>query len=645
MLHRLPLKYRVLFWVSLAVALPMVLLVGSAIQHGQRVYEQEVDTDLFGSLDRTVAAIDRRLYIEHDLILALSRVPAVQALLPALYAMRHGDEAVDFNRPYERVTRFFETFQGVRRSLGTVRILSHAGDTLIKVREGLLVPPVFDHLDDTPIIENGAEIPGFREQVAGLRTDDVGSLISPPGFEALDAVLNTTLPLLFKGEVVGYLLIGPPLEPMDRTLDVSARPRGASLLVAEINPDDPERNGRVLYADDPKTVFSSDELRERLDDIEPRLLEDSGSIMGRMFEDGDGTTWYFRQYSPYPDRLINWLFAYRLHSSGHATPFWHANYVMWAVCLLALGVGLLLAEIAARQVTRPVTVLAKHLSTFARGGRQARLVPTGAPELREAHAAFNHMADALDDLENERSQTQRAMLQNAKLTSIGQLAAGIAHELRNPLANIFSLTKLAQRGLSGDDAQLQTDLRNIRGEAERASNIIDGLLGFARQGPAHVDAFDLTAWLRGCAALVERMAEQRHITVQVGEVPALQLSGDQGLLQQALVNVLINALQATAENGRVSVTAHRRDDGVEIAVQDQGPGIPAEITDRIFDPFFTTKPEGEGTGLGLSISIGIVEQHGGRLTLENGPGGGALARLLLPLTAVVPESTGQESGA
>ena len=644
MFHRLPLKYRVLFWVSLAVALPMVLLVGSAIQHGQRVYAQEVDTELFGSLDRTVAAIDRRLYIEHDLIQALSRVPAVQALLPALYAMQHDEGSIDFGVPYDRVTRFFETFQGVRRSLGTVRILSRAGDTLIKVRDGQLVAPVFDHLGDTPIIENGAEIPGFREQVDGLRASDVGSLISPPGFEALDAVLNTTLPLRFKGEVVGYLLIGAPLEPMDRTLDVSARPRGASLLVAEINPDDPDRNGRILYADDPKTVFSSDGLRERLDDIEPRLLEDSGSIMGQMYEDGNGTTWYFRQYSPYPDRLINWLFAYRLRSSADSTPFWHANYVVWAVCLLALGVGLLLAEIAARQVTRPVSVLARRLSQFAQGGRQARLVPTGAPELRDAHAAFNRMADALDDLENERSQTQRAMLQNAKLTSIGQLAAGIAHELRNPLANIFSLTKLAQRGLPGDESQLQADLRNIRGEAERASNIIDGLLGFARQGPAHVAAFDLVAWLQGSAALVARMAEQRHIAVRVGEVPALQLYGDQGLLQQALVNVLINALQATAEHGQVTVMAQRRDDTVEITVQDQGPGVPAEVIERVFDPFFTTKPEGEGTGLGLSISIGIVEQHGGRLTLENSPAGGALARLVLPLNAISHESTVQDPG-
>ena len=126
-------------------------------------------------------------------------MPAVQALLPALYAMRHGDEGVDFNRPLSGPgDAVLRDLSGVRRSLGTVRILSHAGDTLIKVRDGLLVPPVFDHLDDTPIIENGAEIPGFREQVAGLRTRRRRLLIFPPGFEALDAVLNTTLPLLFK---------------------------------------------------------------------------------------------------------------------------------------------------------------------------------------------------------------------------------------------------------------------------------------------------------------------------------------------------------------------------------------------------------------------------------------------------------------
>jgi len=169
-------------------------------------------------------------------------------------------------------------------------------------------------------------------------------------------------------------------------------------------------------------------------------------------------------------------------------------------------------------------------------------------------------------------------------------------------------------------------------------------LGFARQGPAHVAAFELLAWLQGCAALVARMAEQRHIAVRLGEAPALQLYGDQGLLQQALVNVLINALQATAEHGTVTVAAQRHEDTVEITVQDQGAGVPAEVIERVFDPFFTTKPEGEGTGLGLSISIGIVEQHGGRLTLENSPAGGALARLVLPLNAVSHQSTVQDPG-
>ena len=633
MLHRLNLKYRVFLWVSLAVALPMLLLIFSAVRYGQGVYATEVDSDMFVALDRTVAAVDRRLFIEHDLIRALSQVPAVKSLLPALHATREGDafDVIDVAERLDYASRFFETFQGVRRSLGTVRILNHAGDTLVKVRDGQSVPPVFEHLGDLAVIENGSEIPEFRQEVAGLRVYDVGSLSSPPGFETFDPALNTTLPLLIDDEVLGYLLIGPPLEPINRTLDISARPRGATLLVAEINPDNPDRNGMLLYADYPHTVFTATEARKQLADIEPRLLDEGGSIIGRKIEDAQGAIWYFRQYSPYPDRLVTWLFAYRLEPTAATTPFWHADYVLWAVCLLSLGVGLILANFAARQVTSPISRLAQRLTRFAEGERDDRIAPSGAPELREAHHAFNNMADALQHLERERAQTQRAMLQNAKLTSIGQLAAGIAHELRNPLANIFSLTKLAQRGLPDSEAQRRADLQNIRDEAERASNIIRGLLDFSRQGPTHRSDFDLAEWLHDCIALVTRMADRHEVALQVGEIPDLQLHGDQGLLQQALVNVLINALQATPPHGEVRVSAEARDDFVEIQVLDQGPGISAEIADRLFDPFFTTKAEGEGTGLGLSISLGIVEQHHGRLTLETAPAGGALARILLPL--------------
>lgn len=633
MLLRLPLKYRVFFWVSLAVALPMVVLVGSAVDRGQRIYAAEVDADMFASLDRTVAALDRRLFIEHDLIRALSEVPAVTGLLPQLHAEKHDSQNIDLSAARNEATRFFETFQGVRRSLGTVRILDHDGDTLIKVRNGEAIPPAFEDLGEVSLIENGSEIAEFRTEIAGLRTHDVGSLNSPPGFDAFDAALNTTLPLLYGNEIVGYLLIAPPLEPIDRSLDVSARPRGATLLVAELNPDIPDRHGMVLYADDPRIVFSSVGDRESLDMFEPQLLEERGLGMGRKFRDEFGGTWYFREYSPYPDRLVTWLFAYHLQGSGEGTPFWHASYVLWGIGLLSLAIGLLLAVFVARQVSRPVSQLAGQLSRYAEGAREVRLVPSGAPEMCEAHLAFNRMADALERLENERDQTQRAMLQNAKLTSIGQLAAGIAHELRNPLANIFSLTKLVQRHLPDGDTQLRSDVDNIRSEAERASHIIQGLLDFARQGPAHNVAFDLPAWLHESVSLVERMAERRHIALHVAEPPCLTLYGDHHLLQQALVNILINAVQATPDDGAIPVAAARHDHSIEISVQDQGPGIAPDIADQVFDPFFTTKAEGEGTGLGLSIAIGIVEQHDGRLVLENGPGGGAIARICLPLPA------------
>ena len=181
------------------------------------------------------------------------------------------------------------------------------------------------------------------------------------------------------------------------------------------------------------------------------------------------------------------------------------------------------------------------------------------------------------------------------------------------------------------EEQLTDDLNNIRGEAERASDIIQGLLDFSRQGPTRQSEFSLADWLQECVQLVMRMAEQREISLELAEVADIRLHGDQGLLQQAVVNVLINALQASPPRSVVRVSTEMGAVFVQIAIQDKGAGIPAGILDRLFDPFFTTKPEGEGTGLGLSIALGIVEKHQGRLVLENGPDGGTVARILLPL--------------
>lgn len=629
MSRQLSLKYRVFFWIVFAVAIPMLILVGTAVKHGKNVYADEVDQEIFEALDRSVAAVDRRLFTEHDLIRALGRVPQVTDLLPALYTLKSGGEDTDISPDLTRVASFFETFQRVRSSLGTVRILDYEGDTLIKVREGQRIEPSYQNLSGMPVVENGSETAAYLSEVHALRGTDVGSLPSPPGFDALNSMLNTALPLSYNDETVGYLLIGPPLEPMDRTLDVAPRPRASSLLIAEVNPDDAGRNGLVLYSDDPKTIFSSVNVRELLSNIEPKLLDESGSPVSSKFTDRSGRSWYFREYFPYPDRLVTWIFAYHLANASIGSPFLYAGYVLWGAGLLALIVGVLFAHFAARQVSQPVEQLAHHLADYAQGARSMRLQPSGAPELQEAQASFNSMADALEVAEADREQAQKMIIQNAKLTSVGQLAAGIAHELRNPLANIFSLLKLIRRRVSTDDEQLLADINGVQGEAERASHIITGLLEYSRLGSTHWNQFSLADLVTDAVDLVGRMAERNKIVLNMGALPAISMWGDFNLLQQVLVNVLMNAIQATPASGRVDIATVAEDGWVEITVSDQGPGLSDEVAERVFDPFFTTKPE--GTGLGLSIAIGIVERHRGRLSLEGKPSGGAVACIRLPI--------------
>lgn len=637
MTHLLKLKHRVFLWVVIAVALPMGLLVVGALEYGSRSYSREVDSEMFRALDRTVGAMGRRLFIEHDLIRGLSSVPAVREMLPALASSEQASTE-RLARIQDQASSFFEVFQGVRRSLGAVRILDRHGTTLVKVRSGERVAPMYENLDDLPMIENGSEVDSFVEEIRALRDHDVGSMPSPIGFDPPDTALNTTMPLHYNDQRVGYMMISPPLDALDRTLDVSARPREAKLLVAEISDDDRTRNGLVLYSDDPGTTFAQTGNRFNLAALEPMLLQAEETGIDSKMRGADGQIWYFRHYAPYPDRLTSWIFAYRLDPSQTTNPFSKVHYLLWALTGLALILGLFLARQAARQISQPVSELINGLDGFSRGLRGERLQPSGAPELRNSQEAFNQMSQAIEQLEGEREKTQQALINNAKLSALGQLAAGLAHELRNPLANIFSLTKLVHRDLPQEADQLREDVSNIRSEAERASNIIRGLLDFARQGSSQRVDFAFADWLCDGVDLVRRMADRKHLTILLEgienpETENAWLHGDPGLLQQALVNVLINAIQASPETGQLRIRALNWPEEMEIQVLDEGEGIPEGELARIFDPFFTSKPEGEGTGLGLSISLGIVEQHGGKLTLENMEQGGVLARLHLRLAA------------
>ncbi len=237
--------------------------------------------------------------------------------------------------------------------------------------------------------------------------------------------------------------------------------------------------------------------------------------------------------------------------------------------------------------------------------------------------------------QTEKRRLQEQLIQSEKMSAIGQLIAGVAHDLNNPLASVVGFSDfLAEAGEV--PPRLAEPLQVIRQEAERAATIVKNLLSFARRQEGERQRQPIKPILESTLQLLanQLMASRIEATLRVEPgLPDVEVNGNQ--IKQVFVNVINNGAQAIAETGqggRIWVTAKRWLDGVAVSVTDSGPGIPEEIAARVFEPFFTTKPEGKGTGLGLSICQGILKEHGGRLTLEAKPGAGATFIVELPGT-------------
>jgi two-component system, NtrC family, sensor kinase len=239
----------------------------------------------------------------------------------------------------------------------------------------------------------------------------------------------------------------------------------------------------------------------------------------------------------------------------------------------------------------------------------------------------------LFDDQTERRQLQDQLIQSEKMSAIGQLIAGIAHDLNNPLASVVGFADFLSE-LRDVPPGIREPLSVIREEAERASNIVKNLLGFARKQERQRRPVSLEPLLESTLALLRNQLLAYHVDARVDIEPDLPLvSLDSNQMQQVMVNLINNAAQAVATTGRpgtVTVRARRLLDGVAIDVADDGPGMSRELAEQVFEPFFTTKAEGEGTGLGLSISQGIVKEHGGRITLSTREGEGATFTIQLP---------------
>ncbi len=269
-----------------------------------------------------------------------------------------------------------------------------------------------------------------------------------------------------------------------------------------------------------------------------------------------------------------------------------------------------------------------------------------AAEVDQAHDEVTEWARTLEDRVQEKSseleRAHKTLLHSEKMASLGRLAATVAHEVNNPLFGMLTYARLSMKDLNhceGDPAvkeRIVSNLQVIERESRRCGELMKNLLAFSRQAPPKRAATQVNIVVDRACSLVQHKCELAQIELIRELDPSLpEISADSAQIQQVLVVLMVNAVEALGKGGQLTVrtTAGKQEPGVLITVRDNGPGIAPEIQERIFEPFFSTKDDQHRTGLGLAVARGIVDRHGGLLTLRSAIGEGAEFSVFLPLVA------------
>jgi len=340
----------------------------------------------------------------------------------------------------------------------------------------------------------------------------------------------------------------------------------------------------------------------------------------------------------------------------------------WFIVIFALATAAMigLGYLLARTISHPILKLRTVSQAVAAGDLEQQVGLQRADEIGDLAGAFDVMtfklrertvqaarlyAESLTrnrelaDANAKLQAAQQQLIQSEKLAAMGQLTAGIVHDVKNPLAVIIGMADELRSDSQVEPELLRECLTTMRDSAWRANTIVSDLLKFARQSTPEMKRQDLGATLSTAVRLTEYLARKSRI-IMTKDIPngPVMVTYDATQIEQVLINLIQNAIQAMPKGGQLRLNLSRTKEtagrgaaagaaagAVAIAVQDTGIGIPAKNLLKIFDPFFTTKPPGEGTGLGLSVSYGIVARHGGRIDVSSVQGQGTTFTILLPI--------------
>ncbi len=453
--------------------------------------------------------------------------------------------------------------------------------------------------------------------IAGLTygiVHEVGNKLE--SLEIIDDVLNMTLEV--RRFEKNYFLYGKEADYLDNLdfLDnlASRLTTSEKLLISIV--------GKEMFADHYNSVQSYKEYIKRLHGLNALNLKSSSAAKDRsqveaaIRDIGKKLTDLAEQNSKSKRQKIKRL----LSTTG---------YILFFSVFLFIILGMFFATLLARDIVWSFKILEAHTKRISHGDFMYAPVNVKDEEIRSLLQAFNRMTSEL-------KLHQKQLVQSEKLASLGTLLSGVAHELNNPLSNVSSSAQILAEDIDDLEKDFKMDLINqILEQSDRARDIVRTLLEFSRVSKFFWQELSLKTLVEQTITLLRGQVPS-NIEIKVDIPEELKVTVDKQRMQQVFLNLLKNSIDVLGEDGMIWISGReytRKEKGereVEILIEDNGPGISAEIRDKIFDPFFTTKDVGHGSGLGLYIVHDIIEMHGGLIRVESREGQGTTFIIWLP---------------
>ena len=453
-------------------------------------------------------------------------------------------------------------------------------------------------------------------------------------------MLKAAAPILAEGKLIGVVYGGVLLnrgedivDSVKETAYAGETWQGKDIGTATIFQDDVRIATNVLAGSGDRALGT-----RVSEEVYDRVVREGERWTARAFVVDD---WYITAYGPIRDldeRVVGILYVGVLADKFDAM----RTRTVWTFAIVSIAgmiVALIVASVLSTGIVRPVRNMAEASRDLAQGHMDARVEvnPKAAGELVELAETFNFMAQSIAERDERLQETARKITESKKLATLGQLAAGIAHEINNPLGGIVMYSHMLKEDLV--KAENRENVNKIAREADRCKAIVKGLLDFARQTKPERTESNINHVVNEVIALLEQQSIFHNISIVKDLSPSIPLvEVDVGQMQEVFMNLVLNAAQAMDGSGTLTAITRLIRDAtvVEIEIRDTGPGIASDKIDKIFEPFYTTKEIGRGTGLGLSIVYGIVERHHGSIQVESEVGKGTSFFVRLPVPEIEP---------